>query len=139
MKKSFFIFLFAVVSFVSNSCSIDNNEPNFNFLPLQIVSADLPEFFTLNETITIQVTYVQPDDCTSFAGFDIVDQDTTARDVVVFGTKRTDQQDCTENNTEQTTSFDFTVNYPDPYTFRFWQGENENGEQQYLVIEVPVN
>jgi len=138
MKKSIFIFLFVTVSFIFSSCSVDDG-PNFHFLPLQIVSAELPESFTLNETYQIEVTYVQPDACTSFAGFDVVSQDTTVRNVVVVGTKRTDQEICADVTQELTASFNFIVKYTEPYTFRFWQSESENGEQQYLEIVVPVN
>ncbi|MFS4492816.1 hypothetical protein [Maribacter sp. 2308TA10-17] len=138
MKKPFFIFLFAIVSFLMSSCDLDDGQ-NFHFLPLQIVSAELPESFTLNETYKIQVTYNQPDGCTGFAGFEVNDQDLTVRNVVVVGTRRTDQDTCIANIEEQTTSFDFIVKYSQPYTFRFWQGESESGEQQYLEIMVPVN
>lgn len=138
MKKSFFIFLFAAVSFIFSSCSLDDGG-NFHFLPLQITSAELPETFTLNETYQIRVTYNQPDACTAFAGFEVVDKDTTVRNVVVVGTKRTDQEDCVEGVEEQTASFNFIVKYSQSYTFRFWQGEGEDGEQQYLEVEVPVN
>lgn len=138
MKKPFVICLFAAVFLIFSSCNIDDG-PNFHFLPLQITSAELPESFTLNETYSIQVTYVQPDACTAFAGFDVVDQDTAVRNVVVVGTKRTDQEVCAENIEEQTASFNFFVKYSEPYTFRFWQSENADGEQQYLEIVVPVN
>jgi len=113
--------------------------PNFHFLPLQIVSAELPDSLVLNDTYQIQVTYNQPDGCTAFAGFDITDQDTTVRNVVVVGTRRTDQENCTEAITERTATFNFIVRYEEPYTFRFWQSENEAGEQQYLEVVVPVN
>lgn len=138
MKKYFVIGLFVAIFFVVSSCSNDD-APNFHFLPLKIMSAELPESFTLNETYKIQVTYNQPDTCTSFAGFDVVDQDITVRNVVVVGTKRTDQEICTENIEKQIASFNFIVKYSQPYTFRFWQGEDENGEQQYFEVEVPVN
>lgn len=130
--------MLTAVSFVFSSCSI-GDEPNFFFLPLQIVSVELPESFVLNETFQIEVTYNQPDGCTSFAGFDVNDEALTVRNVVVLGSTRTDQEACTQQVVEQTSSFDFVVNYEQPYTFRFWQGENENGEQQYLEVIVPVN
>jgi len=121
-----------------NSCSLDDGS-NFYFLPLQIVSAELPDSFNLNETYQIRVQYNQPDACTAFAGLEVVDMDTTVRNVAVVGTKRTDQDVCAEIVTERTTTFNFIVNYSQSYTFRFWQGENEDGEPMYLEVEVPVN
>jgi len=35
--------------------------------------------------------------------------------------------------------FNFVVLYEEPYVFRFWQGEDSNGEAQFLEIQVPVN
>lgn len=138
MRKSFFIFILTAVSVIFSSCSLDDGS-NFHFLPLQIVSAELPESFTLNETYLIRVNYNQPDACTSFAGFDVINKETTIRNVVVLGTKRTDQEACVESIQEQTATFNFIVKYDQPYTFRFWQGENENGEQQYFEVVVPVD
>lgn len=138
MRKPFLIFLVAAISFLFSSCSLDDG-PNFYFLPLQITSAELPESFTLNETYEIRMTYFQPDSCTRFYNFKVRDEATTVRNIVVFGVKRTDQENCAEIIEEQTTSFNFIVKYTEPYTFRFWQGENENGEQQYLEVMVPVN
>ncbi|MFK7813284.1 MAG: hypothetical protein AB8B59_12385 [Maribacter sp.] len=138
MKKHFFILLFAAVSLTFSSCDLDDG-PNFHFLPLQIVSAELPESFTLNQTYSIRVNYIQPDACTAFAGFEVIDKDTAVRNVVVLGTKRTDQADCVESSEEQTASFNFIVKYSEPYTFRFWQSENEDGEQEYFEVVVPVN
>lgn len=137
MKKSFFRILFAAAVLLMNSC-IEDDAPNFHFVPLQIVSADLPEFFTLNQTYQIRVTYNQPDACTSFSGFDVTPKDVTIRNVVVIGTKRTDQETCDETPTEGVATFGFEVQHFQTYVFRFWQGENANGEQQYFEVEVPV-
>lgn len=138
MKNSLEIPAIIAVLFLFGSCSLDDGS-NFHFLPLQIVSAELPDSFNLNETYQIRVHYNQPDACTAFAGFEVVDSDTTVRKVAVIGTKRTDQEVCAEIVSEQTATFNFIVNYSQTYTFRFWQGENENGEQMYLEVEVPVN
>jgi len=137
MKKSFFRILFAISLLIANSCSKDY-EPNFHFVPLQIVSADLPEFFSLNQTYQIRVTYNKPDACTSFSGFDVTPKDVTTRNVVVIGTKRTDQETCDETPTESVATFGFVVQHFQTYIFRFWQGEDANGEQQYFEVEVPV-
>jgi hypothetical protein len=138
MNKPFVVLLLAAVIALFSSCDLEEEE-NFHFLPLQIVSAELPESFTLNEVYTIPVTYIQPDACTGFAGFEVNDQDTTVRNVFLIGTRRTDQDACTENIEEQIASFNFIVKYSETYTFRFWQNEDENGEQQYLEIVVPVD
>jgi len=35
-------------------------------------------------------------------------------------------------------TFNFKVTSNGSYIFKFWQGEDEAGETQYLTIEVPV-
>lgn len=137
MKKIFFRLLFFTTLLLVNSCTNDD-APNFHFVPLQIVSAELPEFFSLNQTYQIRVTYTKPDTCTSFSGFDVTPKDVTVRNVVVIGTTRTDQETCDETPIEGVATFGFVVNHFQTYVFRFWQGEDENGEQQYFEVEVPV-
>ena len=138
MKKSIFLSLVLAITLTLSSC-VKDDEPNFHFVPLQIQSADLPDSFSLNETYQIDVTYTIPDGCTGFSGFDVTSgNDTTTRNVVVIGTTRTDQDACTQATQEATGTFNFRVVYSDTYLFRFWQGEDEEGNQQYLEIEVPV-
>ena len=35
-------------------------------------------------------------------------------------------------------SFDFKPTQIGTYTFKFWQGDDDNGEGQYLIIDVEV-
>ncbi|GAB5473265.1 MAG: hypothetical protein Mars2KO_13640 [Maribacter sp.] len=128
---SFVLFIF--------SCSLNDDGPNFHFKALQITEAEVPESFELNQTYQITVTYILPDGCTSFSGFEVADTDTTIRNVVVFGTVRTDQEGCTTAITETQATFNFKCLYDQPYTFRFWQGEGADGAQEYFEVVVPVN
>ncbi len=138
MKKRFFTFLLLVAGLTISSCSNDSS-PNFKFVPLPIISAELPESFTLGHTYKISVTYALPDGCTHFSNFHVTDKDITTRNVVIFGTERTDQEVCTEAIVEETATFNFVVLYSETYIFRFWKGESANGEQEYFEVEVPVN
>lgn len=142
MKR--FLFLFTAISLFSilSSCALEDSlladETNFRFATLSIIDVELPDSFSLNEKYEIKVTYLLPNGCTTFEGFEINEPELTTREVIVFGTQRTDLA-CTESITQETKTFNFIVLYNQPYTFRFWQGEDENDEQQYLEIEVPVN
>ncbi len=138
MKRYFVIFLAVTLLLSANSCN-KNDGPNFHFVPLRIVSAELPESFQLNQTYQVIISYEIPDGCTTFRGFDVTETDTTTRNVVVFGTVRTDQEVCTQAITEGRNSFNFICKYSEPYVFRFWQGSGTDGEQEYFEVEVPVN
>lgn len=139
MKKLFFIFVVLGLFLHTVSCSLNDDSPNFHFKPLPITSAIVPDTFELNETYQITVSYTIPDGCTTFGGWDITKSDTTTRNVVLFGRVFTDEETCTTLAQEAQASFDFICLYEEPYTFRFWQGENENGEQEYFEVVVPVN
>ena len=138
MRKLFFICIAFGLLLQGISCSLNDDSPNFHFTPLQITNAEVPESFELNETYQVSVNYIIPDGCTFFSGFDVSKVDTTVRNVAVFGMVQTDEEACITLAEEAQASFDFICLYDEPYTFRFWQGENADGEQEYLEIVVPV-
>ena len=136
MKKTF-LFILCCITIFNTSCSLDDDSVKFHFVPLQIVGAEFPETFTLNETYNIKVTYIIPNNCIAFEGFDISNIDTTSRNIVAIGSEL-EGEACNLIAIEAEESFDFTCLYEDTYYFRLWTGEAENGEQQYLEFEVPV-
>lgn len=136
IKKSVFLLLF--IGMFLGGCSLDDDSPNFHFTLLRIDSVDLPESFELNETYRITVDYILPDGCTFFDRFNITDGDTTVRNVVAVGATRTDLEACTTAIVEGQAFFNFVVIYDQPYTFRFYQGEDSDGEPQFLEVVVPV-
>lgn len=137
MKRMFFALL-SVMSILSfTSCSLDDGV-NFHFKPLQTISADLPDSFDLHQVYDIKVTFLRPDDCTLFEGFNVVRTDTTTRQVAAIGAVM-EKETCLSVNQEIEDTFKFEVRYTDTYLFRFWTGDDENGEPQFLEIEVPVN
>ncbi len=139
MKGKVFVFLFASLALIFSGCSLDDDEPNFHFTALRITSADLPESFTFNQTYRIDVTFELPDGCTAYEGFDVTQEDTTVRNVVAIGTVRTDEDiACTQAIVEREAFFNFSVIYNEPYTFKFFQGEDSDGEPQFLEVVVPV-
>lgn len=138
MKQIFRIVLIAFVGLSLGSCDVGDDESlNFKFVPLQIVSADLPDAFELNKTYKISVTFTKPSNCVFFEGFDITQSSTTVRNVVAIGSEIEDTN-CTQETEAVVTSFNFICIYSDTYLFRFYTGDDSNGEPRYLEIEVPV-
>ncbi|WP_339652860.1 hypothetical protein [uncultured Maribacter sp.] len=138
MIRKRLVLLAVFIAFISNGCSIEDDDANFHFTTLEIVGAELPESFDYNKTYEILVNYIKPDSCTNYEGFDVVKDSLTVRNVVAIGSVRTDI-DCTVQSIEQTASFNFKVIYTDPYTFKFYTGDNSEGEAEYLEVVVPVN
>ena len=139
MKKFILLTLLFVASLSVSSCDLGDDGESYIYVPLKVVSTDLPESFDLNKTYHIKVTYLRPNDCTYFEGFEITKQELTTRNVVPVGAELSDNTGCKDTNDEVDAYFDFIVIYTDTYHFRFYTGEDENGDAQYLEIDVPVN
>lgn len=139
MKRLHFL-LFAIV-LLFGACSFDDDGVNFHYVPLEIVNADLPESFDFGRTYTISVDIFRPDDCTLTDTFDVrrfATDSTNVRTVTAIGILL-DKDDCTPVDQEIQDSFEFDVRYTNPYIFRFYSGKDENGDSQFIEMEVPVN
>ncbi len=139
MMRKMGMLLLVTTVFILGGCSIEDDHVNFQFTALQITDVDVPESFEFNQNYVISVTYVKPDGCTFYEGFDVQKEALTVRNVVAIGSVRTDNDICTQEVVEETASFNFSVIYTDPYTFKFYTGENSDGEAEYLEVVVPVN
>lgn len=138
MRKIFPTLLLVAIISTLGGCSLDDGGTPIEFLALEIVEAEVPESFTMNGRYEISVTYRKPDNCTFFETFDVAKPDTTIREVVAIGYNAVDEV-CAQEVTELQKSFFFEVIYDQPYLFKFWQGQDANGEPLFLEIEVPVN
>ncbi|NKI26795.1 hypothetical protein HCG49_09495 [Arenibacter sp. 6A1] len=136
MKKMLFL-MFTAIALLS-SCDTDN-DINFHYEALEIKSVEMPESFNRGDIYTIKVTYLRPDNCTYFEGFDVVREEVTTRNIVAVAAVFDNEEECVALNTEQVATFKFEVLYQDPYLFRYRTGKDENGEPTYLEITVPVN
>ncbi len=136
MKKLFFICITILTLW---SCSIDDDSNNVNykseFIPIEDVV--IPEEFVLDSVYQIEVTYYRPSNCHSFHDFYYVAEE-NERTVAVINIVY-DVSDCEPLEDELVEkSFDFKAIYDQTYIFKFYQGEDEEGFDQYLIIEVPV-
>lgn len=133
MKKIFFLLLIAI-SF--SSCSVDDgNDFYYEILPVE--SVDMPEEFVLGETYEITVTYLRPTTCHVFNNF-YYESELNQRTVAIVTTVY-QNNDCLPLIDEQVeATFNFMVNSNGTYVFKFWQGEDENGNDLYYIVEVPV-
>ncbi|MFH6767409.1 hypothetical protein V8G56_01570 [Gaetbulibacter aquiaggeris] len=118
------------------SCSNDDSlEYSFDILPVE--SVNIPESFTLGEIYPITVSYLRPTTCHSFKEFYYrknLNERTVA--VINYNVQDNNCNDLSDELVEAT--FNFIVTSNGSYIFKFWQGVDENDEDQYLIIEVPV-
>lgn len=135
MKKLLIFTAFILAT--ATSCNIDNdNTPNFFLEIVPIQSVEVPDEFVHGETYEISVTYNRPNDCYEFNDF-IYGIENNERTVAVVNTVYTDLE-CNAVPESITVSFDFVVVSTDTYLFKFYQGSDAQGQDQYLLVEVPV-
>ncbi|NCO64778.1 MAG: hypothetical protein GW839_10785 [Flavobacteriales bacterium] len=129
---SLFLFLFA-------SCDLDSNgtDNDITLELLPIESVNIPESFSLGETYPITVSYFRPSTCHTFKEFYYL-KNNNERTVAVIDFKAINN-DCVDLSDELVeATFNFIVTSNGSYIFKFWQGVDENDEDLFLTIEVPV-
>ncbi len=120
------------------SCDIGSDDsPNFQSEIMSITSVDIPSEFVFGDTYEITVFYQRPNECYTFERFLTQAGADNTRIVAVIDT-RYFEDDCNTPPVSAEVSFNFTVASQDTYTFQFYQGTSSNGEDQYLIVEVPV-
>lgn len=143
MKK---ILILTVIVSLFYACSVDdgNTVDNFYFQILPIESVNMPTIFTTGNTYQIEYSYIRPSTCHSFNDLYYLSEGSVRTIAVIdlVTQQLTDGSTCEDLDQEIITqNFNFIVNNDSGaiYTFKFWQGVNEeNGEDLYLTIEVPV-
>lgn len=119
------------------SCNPESDEIKYNLEFLAIESVDLPDTLVLGQTHEIKVTYKKPTSCHVFNAF-YYEKNLNIRTIAVNSIV-TQRDDCvTLDNEIEEASINFYVTNNGSYIFKFWQGKDENGEDLFLEIEVPV-
>ncbi len=118
------------------SCSIDDNSPVMHTEIMPIESVDIPEHFIQGQTHEIFVNYNRPSSCYQFYDF-LYEINGNVRSVSVVNSVYTNAT-CVQQEELVTASFEFTVNGTETYVFKFYLGKNDEGVDQYHLVEVPV-
>ena len=132
MKRIFFV-IFSFIIFVS--CSNDD-EPSYHYELLAIKEVELPLEFEYGKVYEVNLQFIQPDDCYVYSDV-LYEYDVEMRNVAVISTVL-DGKQCNSVDLEDEISFKVQALQVENYVFKFWQGEDDNGEPIYLIIEVPV-
>ena len=131
MKKILFAFFSLILML---SCSDDDTNYHYEFLP--IVEAEVPNEFEFGKIYNIIVKYIRPDDCYIYSDI-LYEYDFDARNVAVISTVIEDNN-CEILDIEERLTFRVQALQTSPYIFKFWQGEDDNGQDTYLIYEVPI-
>lgn len=135
MKRLFASILIILITF---SCNISDDSTNVYYEFVPIVSVDMSDELILNEIYEVNVVYERPTDCHLFHNIYYNPESTFERTVAIISSVY-DNGNC-ESIDDSTfeVSFNFKPTNTGTYIFQFWQGENENGEGEFLTLEVTV-
>lgn len=129
--------LVCLFAFIILSCSVGDDTDTTYFEVLPVETATVPDEFVRGETHEIRMTYIRPTTCHAYNDIYYVPE-ANERSVAIVTTVFSGNGNCVSSGDELEASFEFKATTEDSYVFKFWQGEDENGEDQFLIIEVPV-
>ena len=103
----------------------------------------MPYAFIAGETYEFEMFYQQPTSCHFYKGIYFEKKPGNVRIVaiqcgVVESANCVTYSDAQEALESKSAKCRFTAEAGDPYIFRFWTGKNEQGEDTYYDVEVPV-
>lgn len=133
MKRCILILL-TIISF--SACSTDNDVPNYYFEYIEITEVDIPSEFILDETYEITISYTLPNNCYQFYHYDYIYEDTSR--IIGAIAIVNDDTTCVQSTIDGEFIINVVARQSEPYIFKFWQGEDNQGVNQYLIVEVPV-
>lgn len=119
------------------SCTIDNNNDDVRIQFLAIDDAVTPSSLTFGSTVDITINYTLPSGCYTFYELYYVPEGTTRTVAVRALQNLTDP--CTLATISENYTFPLTVTQTEDYTFRFWKGTDNEGNDIFEEVIIPVN
>jgi len=137
LKYSLIMIIAISISVISCS-NDDDNDHDYHLEYVSTTSADLPDEFNYGDIYEIEVTIELPNSSYHHYGqFDYF-YDETSR--LIYPIAHVDDGVGYNPSIRETTfSIPIHVLQDEPYIFKFYQGEDSDGEDKFLTIEVPVN
>lgn len=128
--------LFAVAA-TAVSCSDDDNDHDYHLEYVNVTDADVPDEFIFGQTYRLNVTVELPSSCYYFYGQYDYFYEGSSRLIYPIAHVH-DNEPCTLNIRETVFSIPVQALQTEPYIFKFYQGEDDQGQDTFLTIEVPV-
>jgi hypothetical protein len=135
----YLLIMMVALTFTVTSCSDDDdvNDHDYHLEYIGVISADLPDEFIYGQTYRINVTIELPNSCYYFYNQYDYFYEGTSR--LIYPIAHIDDGvPCTLNIREVTFSIPVQALQVEPYIFKFYQGEDADGQDIFLTIEVPV-
>jgi len=135
--KYLLIMIVALSVSVSSCNDDDDNYHDYHLEYVSVISAELPDEFIYGSTYRINVTIELPNSCYYYYNQYDYFYEGTSR--LIYPIVHVDDDDtCTPNITETTFSIPVQALQFEPYIFKFYQGEDADGQDIFYTVEVPV-
>jgi len=138
--KNFKYLLIMIVALSVSVLSCNDDDDNYHDYHLEyvnVISADLPDEFIYGNTYRINVTIELPNSCYFY--YNQYDYFYEGASRLIYPIAHVDDGvTCTPNITETTFSIPVQALQNETYIFKFYQGEDADGQDMFLTIEVPV-
>jgi len=132
-----FISLFLVVLLLFGCNNDDDTDHEYHLEYSSVLSAELPDEFVYGRTYRINITIELPDSCYFY--YNQYDYFYEGSSRLIYPIVHIDDGvTCTPNSRETTFSIPVHALQNEPYIFKFYQGEDTDGQDIFLTIEVPV-
>ena len=137
MKRfKYLILAMIVVAATTVSCN-DDNDHDYFLEYVRVTDADVPDEFIFGQTYRLNVTVELPSSCYYFYGQYDYFYEGTSRLIYPIAHVH-DGEPCTLNIRETVFSIPVQALQSEPYIFKFYQGQDDNEQDIFLTIEVPV-
>jgi len=132
----YLLIMIVALSVTVLSCNDNDNDNDYHLEYVSVISADLPDEFIYGHTYRINVTIELPNSCYFYYGQYDYFYEGSSR--LIYPIAHVDDGACTPNIIETTFSIPVQALQHEPYIFKFYQGEDADGQDVFLIIEVPV-
>ena len=119
-----------------NSCQLDENNFSVEILPVHTV--EMPTEFTLGEVYEITMEYYRPSNCHSPNGV-YYEKDLNVRTCAVRNLVEERGNCAPVENILVQEKFNFHVTNTGNYIFKFWTGTDSEGNDTFIIHDIPVN
>lgn len=128
-----------VIALSFNSCSIDDNAPNYSFEVIPVESFTVPDSFETGGLYTITLQYRMPTNCHIYSGI-YYEKSSDTRVIGITSQVPTGAVCNTAVPELRTATFQFecTPGYQH-YVFKFYKGKDDQGNNIFEEVTIPVN
>lgn len=133
MKK---IALLLVVLFTISSCTVGSDGPDYTMEVLPVESYEMPDSMGFGRTYDITLRYKKPTHCHTYEGL-YYSREGSDR-IVGISASKSSENNCLPDENEYEVSFNFKCTEHGSYRFRFYKGDDADGNPIFEDVTVNV-